>query len=111
MTDPGNKPLTAVEATAEVLDAQEARHPMALVVGVSGSPELVGARVVVRQAKGGAKSLVGSFQKYEPWGCDAAWAGIGINPYTVTHPVFNDTLRTNVWRSEQHFSLILVFVD
>ncbi|HAB29199.1 MAG TPA: hypothetical protein DCE19_00640, partial [Gemmatimonadetes bacterium] len=57
----GNKPLTAVEATAEVLDAQEARHPMALVVGVSGSPELVGARVVVRQAKGGAKSLVGSF--------------------------------------------------
>ena len=61
MTDPGNKPLTAVEATAEVLAAQEARHPMALVVGVSGSPELVGARVVVRQAKGGAKSLVGSF--------------------------------------------------
>ncbi len=61
MTDTGNKPLTAVEATAEVLDAQEARHPMALVVGVSGSPELVGARVVVRQAKGGAKSLVGSF--------------------------------------------------
>ena len=61
MTDPGNKPLTAVEATAEVLDAQEARHPMALVVGVSGSPELVGARVVVRQAKDGAKSLVGSF--------------------------------------------------
>jgi len=61
MTDSGNKPLTAVEATAEVLDAQEARHPMALVVGVSGSPELVGARVVVRQAKGGAKSLVGSF--------------------------------------------------
>ena len=61
MTDPGNKPLTAVEATAEVLDAQEDRHPMALVVGVSGSPELVGARVVVRQAKGGAKSLVGSF--------------------------------------------------
>ena len=61
MTDPGNTPLTAVEATAEVLDAQEARHPMALVVGVSGSPELVGARVVVRQAKGGAKSLVGSF--------------------------------------------------
>ena len=61
MTDPGNKPLTAVEATAEVLDAQEARHPMALVVGVSGSPEVVGARVVVRQAKGGAKSLVGSF--------------------------------------------------
>ena len=61
MTDSGNKPLTAVEATAEVLEAQEARHPMALVVGVSGSPELVGARVVVRQAKGGAKSLVGSF--------------------------------------------------
>ena len=61
MTDPGNKPLTAVEATAEVLDAQEARHPIALVVGVSGSPEVVGARVVVRQAKGGAKSLVGSF--------------------------------------------------
>ena len=60
MTDPGNKPLTAVEATAEVLDAQEARHPMALVVGVADAPELVGARVGVRQAKGGAKSLVGS---------------------------------------------------
>ena len=29
---------------SELLDAQEARHPMALVVGVSGSPELVGAR-------------------------------------------------------------------
>ena len=51
MTDPGKRPLTAVEATAEVLDAQQARHPMALVVGVSGPSELVGARVVVRQAK------------------------------------------------------------
>ncbi len=61
MTDQENKPLTALEATAEVLDAQQARHPMALVVGVSGPPELVGKRVVVRQAKGGAKHLVGSF--------------------------------------------------
>ena len=50
-----------MEATAEVLDAQQARQPIALIVSVSGPPELVGKRVVVRQAKGGVKSLVGSF--------------------------------------------------
>jgi len=50
-----------VEATAEVLDAQQARHAMAIIVAVSGPSELVGKRVVVRQAKGGAKHLVGSF--------------------------------------------------
>jgi xanthine dehydrogenase accessory factor len=61
MTDSGNAPLTPMEATAEVLEAQEARQPIALIVPVSGPPELVGRRVVVRQAKGGAKSLVGSF--------------------------------------------------
>ena len=61
MTDPRNTPLTVVEATAEVLDAQQARQPIALIVPVTGPPELVGMRVVVRQAKGGAKSLIGSF--------------------------------------------------
>jgi len=61
MTDPRNTPLTVVEATAEVLDAQQARQPIALILPVTGPPELVGMRVVVRQAKGGAKSLVGSF--------------------------------------------------
>ena len=61
MTDPGDVPLTAVEATAQVLDAQQAHHPIALIVGVSGAPELVGKRVVIRQSKGGAKHLVGSF--------------------------------------------------
>ncbi len=61
MTDPGDAPLTPVEATAEVLDAQKARHPIALMVAVSGASQLVGKRVVVRQAKGGAKRLVGSF--------------------------------------------------
>ena len=61
MTDPGDAPLTPVEATAEVLDAQKARDPIALMVAVSGASQLVGKRVVVRQAKGGAKRLVGSF--------------------------------------------------
>ncbi len=61
MTNPKNAPLTPMEATAEVLNAQQARQPMALIVSVSGPPELVGKRVVVRQAKGGAKHLVGSF--------------------------------------------------
>ena len=61
MTDPGDAPLTAMEATAEVLDAQKARHPIALMVAVSGASQLVGKRVVVRQSKGGAKRLVGSF--------------------------------------------------
>ena len=61
MTDPGDAPLTPVEATAEVLDAQKARDPIALMVAVSGASQLVGKRVVVRQAKGGAKCLVGSF--------------------------------------------------
>lgn len=65
MTDPGDKPLEAMEATAEVLDAQESRQPIALIVSVSGPPELVGKRVVVRQAKGGAKRLVGSFRDAE----------------------------------------------
>ena len=61
MTDPSDAPLTPVEATAEVLDAEQAHHPIALIVALSGPPELVGKRVVVRQAKGGSKRLVGSF--------------------------------------------------
>ena len=61
MTDSGNKALTPMEATTEVLDAQESGQPIALIVPVSGPPELVGKRVVVRQAKGGAERLVGSF--------------------------------------------------
>ena len=61
MTDSGNKALTPMEATTEVLDAQESGQPIALIVPVSGPPELVGKRVVVRQAKGGAEHLVGSF--------------------------------------------------
>ncbi len=61
MTGPGKAPLTPVEATAEVLDAQQARHAMAIIVAVSGPSELVGKRVVVRQARDGAKHLVGSF--------------------------------------------------
>jgi xanthine dehydrogenase accessory factor len=61
MTSPGDTPLTPGEATAEVLDAQLDRHPMAIIVAVSGPSQLVGKRVVVRQASGGAKRLVGSF--------------------------------------------------
>ncbi len=61
MSDAGEAPLTPGEATAEVLDAQKDRHPMAIIVAVSGASELVGKRVVVRQARGGAKRLVGSF--------------------------------------------------
>jgi xanthine dehydrogenase accessory factor len=61
MTGSGDTPLTPVEATAEVLDARQARHAIALIVAVSGPSELVGKRLAVRQAKGGAKRLVGSF--------------------------------------------------
>ena len=61
MTDPGGVPLTPVEATEEVLDAQTARHAIAIIVAVSGASELVGKRVVVRQEEGGATRLVGSF--------------------------------------------------
>ena len=61
MTDPGDAPLTPLEATAEVLDARESRQSIALIVPVSGPPDLVGKRVAVREAKGGAKRLVGSF--------------------------------------------------
>ena len=61
MTGPGDTPLTPVEATAEVLNARQARHPIALIVAVAGPSELVGKRVVIRQAKGGTKRLVGSF--------------------------------------------------
>jgi xanthine dehydrogenase accessory factor len=62
MTDPTNKPLTPTEATAEVLDARDSRQPIAVIASVSGAPGLVGKRVVVRQAKGGAKRLLGSFR-------------------------------------------------
>ncbi len=61
MTEATQRPLTAIEATAEVLEALQARQPIAVVVPVSGAKELVGKRVVIRQAKGGAKRLVGSF--------------------------------------------------
>ena len=60
MTDPGNAPLAPLEATAQVLEAQQAHQSIALIVSVSGPAELVGKRVVVRQT-GGAKRLVGSF--------------------------------------------------
>ena len=61
MTDPANTPLAPMEATAEVLEAQQTREPIAVLVSVDGPPELVGKRVVVRQAEGEAKRLVGSF--------------------------------------------------
>ncbi len=60
-SDATDAPLTPMEATAEVLDAQKFRQAIVLIVPVSGSPELVGTRVVVRQAKDGANRLVGSF--------------------------------------------------
>lgn len=60
-----DRPLAPMEATAEVLDARKHRQPIAVIVPVSGPAELVGKRVVVRQAKGGAKSLVGSFGDVE----------------------------------------------
>ena len=59
--DAADAPLAPMEATAEVLDAQKYRQPIVLIVLVSGPPELVGKRVAVRQAKGEAKRLVGSF--------------------------------------------------
>ena len=59
--DTTDAPLTPMEATAEVLEAQKLRQAIMLVVPVSGPPDLVGKRVVVRQAKDGANRLVGSF--------------------------------------------------
>ncbi len=61
MTEPDNKPLAPMEATAEVLDAHESHQPIAVMVSVSGPPELVGKRVAVRQAEDGAARLLGSF--------------------------------------------------
>ena len=61
MTDSEDTPLAPIEATAEVLDAQQSREPIALIVPLSGAPELVGKRVVVRQAEDGTSRLVGSF--------------------------------------------------
>ena len=60
MTD-ATKALAPMEATAEVLEAQQTREPIALIVSVHGPAELVGKRVVVRPAEGEAKRLVGSF--------------------------------------------------
>ena len=44
-----------------MLEARESRQPIAVIAMVSGPREFVGKRVVVHQAKGGAKHLVGSF--------------------------------------------------
>ena len=74
MTDRANAPLAPLEATAELLEAQQAHEPIALLVSVSGPPELVGKRCVVRQAKSGAERLVGSFGDAE---LDAAALALG----------------------------------
>ena len=54
-------PLPAHEAAEEVLAAQEAREPSAVIVPVDGPTELVGRRVVVRRAEDGTLRRIGSF--------------------------------------------------
>ncbi len=53
--------LSAAKAAEEVLAAQEAREPSAVIVPVDGPAELVGRRVVVRQAEDGTVRRVGTF--------------------------------------------------
>jgi len=55
------RPLQAFEAAAELLEAQEAREPAAVIVPVDGPSELVGRRVVVRRSSDGTLHRVGSF--------------------------------------------------
>ena len=61
MTRPDNKPLSPVEAAAEIFAAQTAREPVAVLAAVGGSSEMVGRRIVVRQSNNGTAAQVGSF--------------------------------------------------
>ena len=53
--------LPAFAAAQEILDAQEAREPAAVIVSVDGPSDLVGGRVVVRRAADGTLRRIGSF--------------------------------------------------
>ena len=61
MTPPDKSPLPAFEAAAEILAAQDAREPAAVIVPVDGPSEWVGRRVVVRRSEDGTLRQVGSF--------------------------------------------------
>ncbi len=61
MTSPDNKPLSPVEAVAEILAAQTAREPAAVLASVDGSSEMVGRRIVVRHSDNGTAARIGSF--------------------------------------------------
>jgi xanthine dehydrogenase accessory factor len=61
MTGPDQSPLPAFKAAAEILDAQDAREPAAVIVPVSGPSELIGQRIVVRLSEDGTLRRVGSF--------------------------------------------------
>ena len=65
MTDAGHAPLTPFEATAEVLEAQQARHPIALIVVVSGPEERggKGGREGERGKKRGREGERGIFRR------------------------------------------------
>jgi len=53
--------LDVLAAAAEILDAQQAQEAIAVVVPVSGPPELIGQRIAVRRSLDGAFRRVGSF--------------------------------------------------
>lgn len=61
MTRPDQNSLAAIDAAAQILAAQDAREPAAIVVPVEGAPELVGRRIVVRRSDRGTTRRVGSF--------------------------------------------------
>jgi len=61
MTGPDNQPLSPVEAAAEILAAQTAREPAAVLASVEGSSEMVGRRIVVRHSNNGTAAQIGSF--------------------------------------------------
>ena len=61
MTAPDQHPLSALKAAEEILDAQAAREPVAVIMPVDGPPELVGQRVVIRRSDDGTLRRLGSF--------------------------------------------------
>lgn len=61
MTPLKHRPLGAAAAAREVLDAQEAREPIAVILALAGPPDLVGGRLVVRDSAASGPALIGSF--------------------------------------------------
>ena len=61
MTASQHRPLGTAAAAREVLEAQGAREPIAVILAVAGPSDLVGGRVVVRDSASSGPGLIGSF--------------------------------------------------